>query len=224
MMNSNEQYINIEGKAIGTDGKTLLIGEISANHDRDLEHSLKLVELAATAGWDCVKLQTYSADSLTVNSNHPSLQVNPIWGHANLYELYASASMPFEFHKPLFDRARELGILPFTSIYDPIDLDFVEGLGCGIYKIASFELTYDDLLSEVSKTSKPMILSTGMANMSEIHHAMDIIRKNGRSKVILLHCCSAYPAPLEDVNLSAMTTLQKESGAPLDIPIIPLEP
>jgi len=215
MNNSNTPHINVEGKEIGEGFKSLLIGEISANHDRDLEYSLGLVELAAKAGWDCIKLQTYSANSLTVKSNHPSLQVDPIWGHRNLYELYESASMPFEFHKPLFDRARELGLLPFTSIYDPIDLDFVESLGCGIYKIASFELTYDDLLMEVAKTGKPIILSTGMANLAEIHHALDIIHKNCNSKVVLLHCCSAYPAPLKDVNLSAMTTLQNEFGCPI---------
>lgn len=205
-------YLTVEGKPIGEGCKPLLIGEISANHDRDLEHSLELVELAAKAGWDCVKLQTYTANSLTVKSNHPSLQVDPIWGHSNLYELYDSASMPFEFHKPLFDRARELGLLPFTSIYDPIDLDFVESLESGIYKIASFELTYDDLLMEVSKTGKPIILSTGMANLSEIHHALNVVSKSGNSKVILLHCCSAYPAPLKDVNLSVITTLKNEFG------------
>lgn len=212
MNNSNAPPITVEGKQIGENCKSLLIGEISANHDRDLEHSLGLVELAAKAGWDCIKLQTYSANSLTVKSNHPSLQVDPIWGHSNLYDLYASACMPFEFHKPLFDRARELGLLPFTSIYDPIDIDFVESLNCGMYKVASFELTYDDLLIEVSKTGKPIILSTGMANLAEIHHALNVIYKSGNSEVILLHCCSAYPAPLKDVNLSAITTMQKEYG------------
>jgi len=215
MNNSSTPAITVEGKEIGGGCKSLLIGEISANHDRDLEHSLGLVELAAKAGWDCIKLQTYSANSLTVKSNHPSLQVDPIWGHSNLYELYDSACMPFEFHKPLFDRARALGLLPFTSIYDPIDLDFVENLECGIYKIASFELTYDDLLMEVSKTGKPIILSTGMANLAEIHNALNVINKSGNSKVILLHCCSAYPAPLKDVNLSAITTLKNEFGCPI---------
>ena len=212
MYNNQPPPLYIENKCIGVGHKTLLIGEISANHDNDLAHSLELVELAAKAGWDCVKLQTYSADSLTVKSDHPSLKVDSKWGHNNLYELYASASMPFEFHKPLFKRARKLGLLPFTSIYDPMDLEFTESLECGVYKIASFELTYDDLLMEVSRIGKPIILSTGMANLSEIQHALDIIQQNGNSDVVLLHCCSAYPAPVEQVNLRAMNTLKSEFG------------
>jgi N-acetylneuraminate synthase len=158
----------VEGRSIGKDEVALLIAEISANHDRDLEQAMALVKIAADAGWDCLKLQTYSAESLTMKSDHPLMRVDPIWGSATLHELYEGAAMPIEFHQPLFDYARELGMVPFTSVYDPRDLDFLEGLDCPIYKIASFELTFHDLLAVTAQTEKPIVLSTGMASEDEI--------------------------------------------------------
>ncbi len=204
--------LTVEGKTIGEDEKCFLIAEVSANHDRDLEHSLALVDIAADAGWDSLKLQTYDADTLTIRSNHPSMAVDPVWGKKNLYELYDSAGMPMEFHEPLFAKARERGLLPFTSIYDPRDLDFIEGLDCPIYKIASFEMTFDDLLVAVASTKKPIILSTGMANLDEITHAVEMLDKYNSGEVILLHCCSSYPAPFENINLNAMLTMKKRFG------------
>ncbi|MGB0960078.1 MAG: N-acetylneuraminate synthase family protein [Halocynthiibacter sp.] len=204
--------LTVENKKIGRGEKALLIAEVSANHDRDLDHALKLVDIAADAGWDCLKLQTYNADTLTVPSTHPSMKVDPIWGKDTLYELYDDAGMPMEFHEPLFARARERSLLPFTSIYDPRDLDYIEGLGCEIYKIASFEMTFDDLLIAVASTKKPVILATGMANMAEIAHALEVLDKHGSGEVILLHCCSAYPAPLQDINLKAMQNMEKTFG------------
>ena len=199
--------LTIEGKSIGTDEKCLLIAEVSANHDRDLDQAMALVDIAADAGWDCLKLQTYNADTLTIRSDHPSMRVDPVWGKANLYELYQSAGMPWEFHQPLFDKARDRGLLPFTSIYDPRDLDFIEDLGCAIYKIASFEMTYDDLLEAVASTKKPIILSTGMATMDEVSHALDVLDNAGSGDVVLLHCCSSYPAPFEQINLNTMAEM-----------------
>ena len=204
--------LTVEGKTISRTAPALLIAEVSANHDRDLDQALALVDIAAEAGWDCLKLQTYDADTLTIRSNHPSMQVDPIWGHENLYDLYQSAGMPMEFHRPLFDRARERGLLPFTSIYDPRDLDFIEDLGCEIYKIASFEMTFDDLLIAVAGTKKPLILSTGMANLDEISHALEVLDRAGSGEVILLHCCSSYPAPLDQINLNAMALMEQKFG------------
>ena len=204
--------LEVEGKRIGDGEKAFLIAELSANHDGDLEQSLALVDIAAEAGWDSFKLQTYNADSLTVNSQHPSMAIDPIWGKTNLYELYEDAAMPMEFHKPLFDRARERGMLPFTSVYDPRDLPFTEELGCSIYKIASFELTFDDLLAEIARTRKPIIISTGMADLGEVEHALDVFAQNGAGEVILLHCVSAYPTPYEEINLTAMETLRARFG------------
>lgn len=207
--------LTIEGKRIGPGEKCFLIAELSANHDRDLEQALALVDIAADAGWDCVKFQTYNADSLTVPSTHASMTIDPVWGTDNLYELYDTAGMPMEFHAPLFARARERGLLPFTSIYDPRDLDFVESLGCAIYKIASFEMTFDDLLTAVAGTGKPIVMSTGMADLPEVEHALDVLDRAGSGPVILLHCVSSYPTPPEEANLLAMQTLEARFGRPV---------
>lgn len=200
--------LTLEGTVIGPSEQTWLIAEISANHDRDLDQALRLVDLAADAGWNGLKLQTYTADSLTMPSDHPSMATDPVWGHDTLYELYTAAAMPMEFHAPLFQRARERGMVPFTSIYDPRDLAFVEDLECPVYKIASFEMTFDALLCEIARTGKPVIMSTGTANLSEVDHAMEVLARNNAGPVMLLHCVSAYPAPLEAVNLRAMDTLR----------------
>ena len=204
--------VEIEGRVIGIHQPALLIAEISANHDQDLNQALALVDIVAEAGWDCLKLQTYDVESLTLRSSHPSMKIDPVWGKDNLYDLYKSAQMPMDFHQPLFERARDNGLLPFTTVYDPKDLDFVEKLDCPLYKIASFELTYDDLLKEVATTGKPIILSTGMANLAEVERALEVLERNGSGPVVLLHCCSAYPAPVETVNLSAMDTLRNRFG------------
>jgi len=200
---------------LGVDAPALLIAEISANHDGDLDQALALVDLAAEAGWDCIKLQTYDADSLTIRSDHPSHRIDPVWGHERLHDLYAAAGMPMAFHEPLFARARERGLIPFTSIYDPRDLDFIEGLDPPIYKIASFEMTFDDLLAAVAGTRKPIILSTGMADEAEIAHALEVLDRHGSGPVALLHCCSSYPAPPEAINLAAMATMRARFGRPV---------
>ena len=201
--------VQIEKFTLGEGEKSFLIAELSANHDRDLDLALKLVDIAADAGWDCIKFQTYNADSLTVPSSHSSMKIDPVWGTDNLYDLYNNAGMPMEFHEPLFAKARDRGLIPFTSIYDPRDLDFVEGLDCAVYKIASFEMTFDDLLIAVAQTGKPIIMSTGMANLGEVDHAMEVLDKHGSGPVVLLHCVSSYPAPVEDVNLASMATLRE---------------
>jgi len=204
--------LRVETREIGADRPAFLIAEVSANHDRDLEQALALVDIAADAGWDALKLQTYDADSLTIPSDHPSMRIDPVWGHARLYDLYRTAGMPMEFHRPLFDRARARGLVPFTSIYDPRDLDFVESLDPAIYKIASFEMTFDDLLIAVAGTGKPLILSTGMADMAEIGHAVELFTARTGAPLILLHCCSSYPAPPEQINLAAMETMRAAFG------------
>jgi N-acetylneuraminate synthase len=207
--------LTIEGKRIGKGEKCFLIAELSANHDRDLDQALRLVDIAADAGWDCVKFQTYDADSLTVPSTHAAMRIDPVWGTDNLYDLYDTAGMPMEFHAPLFARARERGLLPFTSIYDPRDLDFVESLGCAIYKIASFEMTFDDLLIAVAGTKKPIVMSTGMADLREVEHALNVLEAAGSGPVVLLHCVSSYPTPPEAANLLAMQTLEETFGRPV---------
>lgn len=204
------QSFTIEGRKISSDVRPMLIAEISSNHDRDLDQALNLIDIAADAGWDCLKLQTYNADTLTLRSDHPSMKIDPIWGADNLYDLYTNAAMPMEFHQPLFQKARARGLMPFTTIYDPRDLDFIENLNCPLYKIASFEMTFDDLLSTTAQTGKPIILSTGMATIEEIEHALEVLNKNNAGPVILLHCCSSYPAPFNDINLNAMKAMSTQ--------------
>jgi N-acetylneuraminate synthase len=199
----------------GPGAPAMLIAEISANHDRDLDQALALVNLAADAGWDCIKLQTYDADSLTIRSDHPSHRIDPVWGHDRLYDLYAAAGMPMEFHEPLFARARERGLVPFTSIYDPRDLDFIEALDPPLYKVASFEMTFDDLLAAVAGTRKPVIVSTGMADEAEIAHALEVLDRHRSGPVTLLHCCSSYPAPPEAINLAAIGTMRERFARPI---------
>lgn len=201
-------HITIGNRKIGDGQPALLVAEMSANHDRDLRQALALLDIAAQAGVDAVKLQTYGPDSLTLQTNHPSARVAPVWGAANLYELYARGAMPYEFHEPLFKRAEELGLLIFTTVYDERDVDFLEKLGNPIYKIASFELVHLPLLRLVGQTRKPVVLSTGMATLNEVSEALDALTAGGTKRIILLHCCSAYPTPPEAANLAAMKTLR----------------
>ena len=207
--------IKIGKREIGDGRPALLVAEMSANHDRDLRQALALLDIAAQAGVDAVKLQTYGPDSLTLKTNHPSARVDPVWGAANLYELYAQAAMPYEFHEPLFKRAQELGLLIFTTVYDERDVDFLEKLGNPVYKIASFELVHLPLLRLVGQTRKPVVLSTGMATLDEVREALDALTSGGATEIILLHCCSAYPAPVESVNLAAMKTLRDAFRRPV---------
>lgn len=207
--------INIAGRMVGPGHPSFLIAEMSANHDRDLKQALALVDLAADAGCDAVKLQTYSADTLTVRSDHPSVKVNAVWGAATLYDLYEGAGMPYEFHEPLFERCAERGIMCFTTIYDIPDLDYLEKLGNPVYKIASFELVHLPLLRMVGQTRKPVILSTGMATVSEVEEGVAALRDGGCTEIALLHCCSSYPAPASEANLAAMDTLRNTFHMPV---------
>jgi len=207
--------IKIGNCEIGDGRPALLVAEMSANHDRDLKQALALLDIAALAGVDAVKLQTYGPDSLTLRTDHPSTQIDPVWGAANLYELYTQAAMPYEFHEPLFKRAKELGLLIFSTVYDERDVDILEKLGNPIYKIASFELVHLPLLRLVGQTLKPVVLSTGMATLDEVHEALDALTTGGATEIILLHCCSAYPTPPEAANLAAMKTLRDKFHRPV---------
>ena len=189
----------------------LLIAEISANHDKSLEQLLALIDMSYYAGWNCVKLQTYTAESLTLKSSHPSLKIDKMWGESNLYDLYSKAAMPMEFHEPAFKKIKDYKMKTLTSVYDPRDIDFLEKLDCEAYKVASFELNYHDLLYALAQTGKEIIVSTGMASMEEVKKSLEILRQNTEnSKISVLHCCSAYPAPLSELNLRAIISLKQE--------------
>jgi pseudaminic acid synthase len=207
--------INIAGRLVGPGHPAFLIGEMSANHDRDLKQALALMDLAADAGVDAVKLQTYDADTLTIKTDHPSARVNEVLGEATLYDLYKTAGMPYEFHQPLFDRAAERGIMCFSTVYDLPDIDFLEKIGNPVYKVASFELVHLPLLRALGKTGKPVILSTGMATIAEVEEGMEALWAGGCKEICVLHCCSSYPAPPSEANLAAMDMLRAAFHVPV---------
>lgn len=207
--------VEIGNHRIGGAAPALLVAELSANHDGDLDRALAIVSAAAMAGADAIKLQTYTADSLTLEESAGYVSLDPVWNASSLHELYSRAAMPMEFHQPLINEARNLGLMVFTSVYAEQDVAFCETLGIPCYKIASFELVHTPLLQEVARTGKPVILSTGMASLGEIEEAMAALQSGGCREIVLLHCCSAYPAPPEEANLRAMDTLRSAFGCPV---------
>jgi pseudaminic acid synthase len=207
--------IEIAGHCIGDDHPAFVIAEMSANHDKDLNQALALVDVAFAAAVDAVKLQTYTPATMTALPLHPSTRVDPIWGADNLYNLYAGSAMPYDFHEPVFKKCIESGLIAFSSAYDESAVDFLEVFDIPAYKIASFELVHLPLLKRVAQTGKPVILSTGMASLGEVEEALNTLTNAGAKQIALMHCCSSYPAKPEDVNLNAIPTLKKAFGYPV---------
>lgn len=207
--------ITIGNRTIGDGAPCFIIAEMSANHDQSLERALKLVDVAADAGVDAVKVQSYKAETMTPDTDHPSALIDPIWGAKNLFELYGRASMPWEFHAPIFQRAKERGILAFSSPFDDTAIDLLESLDVPAHKVASFELVDLPLLARLAQTKKPLVVSTGMATLGEIEEALEVFEKHGAGPMVLLHCCSTYPADPSTVNLAAMDTMRRAFGKPV---------
>ena len=185
-----------------------IVAELSGNHKQNFDEAVKLIRAAKESGADAVKLQTYTADTLTINSDRKEFIIDDgIWKGNSLYDLYKIASTPWEWHEELFRIAKQLNITIFSSPFDSQSIDYLENLDCPIYKIASPELIDLPLIEKAAQTGKPLILSTGMANDQEINEAVEIVRSSGCKKYALLHCVSAYPAQPDQSNLKCITKL-----------------
>lgn len=185
---------------------TYIIAELSANHGHKLENALASVRAAKAAGADAIKIQTYTADTITLDCDSTDFQVRSgtLWDGTTLYKLYNQAYTPWEWHQAIFDEAKQIGIDCFSTPFDKTAVDFLEKIGNPIYKIASFEITDIPLIEYAASKHKPMIISTGIATPEDIQLALDACHRVGNFDITLLHCVSAYPAPLEDVNLHTM--------------------
>lgn len=193
---------------------TFIIAELSANHNGSLETAKETIRAAARAGADAIKLQTYRADTITLDSNNKEFIIKgtQLWDDQNLYSLYEKAYTPWEWHEELFRVAHEEGILCFSSPFDKSAVDFLEQFNPPAYKIASFEITDYELVRHTASKGKPMIISTGVATADEIQDVLNICKAEGNNEIILLQCTSAYPAPLEDANLKMIANLAGTFG------------
>jgi len=178
-----------------------IIAEMSGNHNQSLDRALEIVEAAAESGAHALKLQTYTADTITMRGAYTIDDKNSLWAGSELYDLYQQAYTPWEWHKPIFDRARALGMDAFSSPFDESAVDFLETLNVPIYKIASFENTHHPLLRKVASTGKPVIMSTGVASFEDIAESVEVLKSAGAKEIILLKCTSTYPATPENTNL-----------------------
>ncbi|MBF0353722.1 MAG: pseudaminic acid synthase [Alphaproteobacteria bacterium] len=202
--------VTIGGKKIGPDHPPYIVAELCANHNGSLERALKIIEAAKKAGAEAVKLQTYTPDTMTLDSRNPEFILQGgIWDGHTLYELYQKAHTPWDWHEALFNKGQEIGITVFSTPFDESSVDFLERFNPPAYKIASFELVDIPLISKAASKGKPMILSTGNGSESEIAAAVDACRNVGAKDIILLHCVSSYPAPADDSNLRAIPILRE---------------
>lgn len=207
----SKNYIEIDGKKIGPDYKPYIIAELSANHNGDINKALQSIEVAAQCGADAVKIQTYTADTMTIDCDSEEFQIKGgLWDGYKLYDLYQQAHTPFSWHKKLFAKAKEVGITLFSTPFDETAVELLESLNTPAYKIASFEMTDLPLIKRVAETGKPIIISTGMADFSEIKQAIATAQKYGCQQLVVLHCISAYPAPYEQANLATINDIARQ--------------
>lgn len=205
---------------IGPHVRPFVVAEVSGNHNGSLDTALAIVDAVADAGAHAVKLQTYTADTMTVDVAHPRFRISAgheLWGGEHLYQLYQRAHTPWEWHEPIFDRARERGLAAFSSPFDPTAVELLEKLDAPLYKIASSEITDLPLVRLCAATGKPLIISTGMASVAEIAAAVDAARGAGCTELYVLSCTASYPAPPEQTNLRRIPVLADTFGVPVGL-------
>ncbi len=212
-MARQQSTFEIAGRPIGPEFEPYVICELSANHNGSLERALRMLDAAAATGADAIKIQTYTPDTLTIASDRPEFKIKGgLWDGQTLYDLYKQAYTPYEWHAALFERARALGVTLFSSPFDETAVDLLDRLGAPAFKIASFEAIDLPLIAYTAKRGKPMIISTGMADLGEIQDAVTTARDNGAAGVALLHCVSSYPAPMADANVRTVPHLAAAFG------------
>lgn len=216
-MNEKKPF-SINGRKIGREYSPYIIAEMSANHNGDIQNAYRIIDMAKRAGADAVKMQTYTAETLTLDCDLPDFQLTDgLWAGRSLFELYQEAFTPWEWHKPLFEYATQQNITIFSSPFDSTAVDLLEDLNAPAYKIASFEAIDLPLIQYVAQTGKPMIISTGMANAEEIQEAIDAAKSGGCTQLAILHCVSGYPAPAEDYNLKTLVDMQARFNLPVGL-------
>src|SRR3989344_4399776 len=208
----NSHTIKVEEHTIGSGHPVFMIAEMSGNHNHDLKKAHAIIDAAADAGVDALKLQTYTADTITLNSDRPEFRLEWQGKSRTLYELYQEGTTPWEWHAELFAHARERGMVPFSSPFDRTAVDFLEKLDVELYKVASFEVVDIPLLEAIGKTGKPVIMSRGMSTFEELDLAIKTLRKFGTEDIIILQCVSAYPARPEDMNLTMIPYIAERFG------------
>jgi N-acetylneuraminate synthase len=209
----NEPQITIAGRAIGPAHPPYVIAEMSGNHNGDIERAFAIMEAAKQAGADALKMQTYTADTITIDHDGPGFTIKgTAWEGRTLHDLYNEAHTPWDWHEPIFGRARELDIPVFSSPFDFTAIELLEGLGAPAYKIASFEAIDIPLIEKAASTGKPLIISTGLADREEIAEAIAAARKAGGQSPAILHCISTYPTKYEDCNLRVLPVMAEVFG------------
>jgi len=209
-------HLEIEGRRIGPAEPPYIIAEVSANHNGDIERARAILRGAKEAGADAVKLQTYTADTMTIDCDRAEFTIRGgLWDGASLYELYTNAYTPWDWHPILFEDARALGITIFSSPFDASAVEFLEDLGAPAYKIASFEIIDIPLIERCARTGKPLIISRGMATLAEIEDAVTAARGAGCEQILLLHCTSGYPTSVDDCNLSTIQHMSEMFDLPV---------